>query len=101
MEIQKLEKNFDKAMTRWEIAFTENNGNVSALERELSRKAFWHYHNWQMALKEEAWLKAEQEPKIPTGPLRKRPYAGQAGSQEMDQFWREYAENSTGIDPDD
>lgn len=91
MDLLDLEKKFDAAMARWDVAFTESKGRPSSLERELSRNAFTHYHRWQMALNEMASLaKTEEKPKS----LKRRPVGHRC--PEMDIFWKEYAEDGNG-----
>lgn len=89
MEIEELEKKFDKAMIKWDVAYTENNGNTSNYERALSREAFSHYHRWKMALNEEKRLKDEAE-KVPDIKTAMKRRTGHTRSQEMDEFWKEY-----------
>jgi len=48
--ITKLFNRYSAAMNRWEIAFNANNGNMSKIERNLSRKAYSAYHEWKTAL---------------------------------------------------
>ena len=49
----KLFNRYNAALNRWEISFNDNNGNVSRLERQLSRKAYAAYHEWKTAEIEE------------------------------------------------
>lgn len=89
MEIEELEKKFDVAMRKWDVAYMENNGKDSPHERALSREAFSHYHRWQMALNEQKWLKSEAE-KVTAIEMPMKRRIGHTRSKEMDEFWKEY-----------
>ena len=45
--LTKLFNRYSAAMNRWQMAFDANNGNVGKIERNLSRKAYWAYHEWK------------------------------------------------------
>ena len=95
METEDLEKKFNQAMKRWEIAFNANNGNMGTVERELSRVAFDHYHRWQMFLKDEAGGTFTREPTAPIQPLRQRPWSEQQRNKELDEFWKSYGDGDS------
>ena len=51
--IYKLFRAHYVALNRWEIAFNDANGRMTATERHYSRIAYAAYHAWQTALDEE------------------------------------------------